>query len=272
MHQNRNKFWPIDVNYFEVASVSPKHCENFSMSSKQANELILITSNYVRINYEKKYNTPDIPMALKYIIIKYANKIIGCKLLSFQQDIEFSKLLTTKLSNLIKFKLLYRSSDHNFSTEKFHKLCDIQGPTITIIQSSHNTIFGGYTSVSWQSDKLYNYVADHEAFLFVIHYDHKYRDKKSDGTDKQLVKIMTPLIFKPKTEREQWSVFHSKSHGPSFGAGPDFQLNDNQQGIANCMPWSYNYGKIREITLPRFKKGNDQFRYIDYEVIKVILE
>ena len=51
-------------------------------------------------------------------------------------------------------KLLFRGSEDGFTAEKFHKLCDAKGPTLTVIKSERNYegkdfIFGGYTSLSW---------------------------------------------------------------------------------------------------------------------------
>ena len=111
-----------------------------------------------------------------------------------------------------------------------------------------------------------NYVNDQDAFLFVI----QYKNKKRDNTE---TRIKTPLLIEPQPEREQWSVFQGKSHGPSFGAGPDFQLNSHGHGVANCMPWSYNYGNdLKQVALPRFMHGNQQFQYLDYEVIQITIE
>ena len=48
-----------------------------------------------------------------------------------------------------KWKLLYRSSEHGYSGESFHKYCDDKKPTLVVIKSSGGWIFGGYTTQSW---------------------------------------------------------------------------------------------------------------------------
>ena len=63
-------------------------------------------------------------MVLKYLTIKFSNRIIGCKFLTIKEDLEFSKLSTTKLSPFDKFNLF-------------------------IITFMVGNIFGGYTSKSW---------------------------------------------------------------------------------------------------------------------------
>ncbi len=55
-----------------------------------------------------------------------------------------------------KWKLLYRSSEHYYSGDLFHKCCDNQGPTLIVIKSSGGWIFGGYTTRSWCGNGIYN--------------------------------------------------------------------------------------------------------------------
>ena len=49
-----------------------------------------------------------------------------------------------------KWKLLYRASEHDYTTDSFHECCDDKGPTLVIIKSSGGWIFGGYTTQSWK--------------------------------------------------------------------------------------------------------------------------
>ena len=53
-----------------------------------------------------------------------------------------------------KWKLLYRSSEHEYTTESFHEFCDNKGPTLIVIKSSGGWIFGGYTTQSWSGDGI----------------------------------------------------------------------------------------------------------------------
>ena len=64
-------------------------------------------------------------------------------------------------------ELLYRGSDHGFAAKDFHTKCDNKGANISIIKSEHGLIFGGYTSLSWES--LNNkYFLDNDAFIFSV--------------------------------------------------------------------------------------------------------
>lgn len=65
-----------------------------------------------------------------------------------------------------KWRLIYRASEHGFSAADFHSKCDNVSNTLTVIKSSCNHIFGGYTSVAW--DKSNAYKTDSNAFLFSL--------------------------------------------------------------------------------------------------------
>ena len=49
-----------------------------------------------------------------------------------------------------KWKLLYRASEHDYTTRSFHECCDDKGPTLIVIKSSEGWIFGGYATQSWE--------------------------------------------------------------------------------------------------------------------------
>ena len=60
------------------------------------------------------------------------------------------------LGNDYKWKLLYRASEHDYTSKSFHQYCDDKGPTLVIIKSSGGWIFGGYTTRSWSGRSIYN--------------------------------------------------------------------------------------------------------------------
>ena len=43
-------------------------------------------------------------------------------------------------------KRLYQASVHTFAAAKFHELCDGKGPTLTLVKTTGNHVFGGYTT------------------------------------------------------------------------------------------------------------------------------
>eukprot|EP01084_Bolivina_argentea_P030187 55972_1 len=128
----------------------------------------LIVWYYIRKEYENKFNAINIPMALKYLIVSFSKHIIGSKLLTFKEDIEFTELLLSKISNIKRFNLLFRASENGFKAKDFHNQCDNYGSTITIIKSNFGNIFGGYTNISWTSSRWISSASDLNAFLFLI--------------------------------------------------------------------------------------------------------
>ena len=76
------------------------------------------------------------------------------------------------------FNLIYRGSADGFEPSDFHKFCDNKGSTISVIKTTENEIFGGYTSLEWKSpeeqensedsNKEEDWKNDEEAFLFSV--------------------------------------------------------------------------------------------------------
>ena len=65
-----------------------------------------------------------------------------------------------------QFKLIYRASRDGYEASRFHAKCDNQPSTLTIIKTLFGYIFGGYTSVAWESS--FSYKADPNAFIFSL--------------------------------------------------------------------------------------------------------
>lgn len=49
----------------------------------------------------------------------------------------------------IRFELIYRGSRDGFTAKSFHTICDGKGPTLSLIKSEHEKVFGGFASISW---------------------------------------------------------------------------------------------------------------------------
>jgi hypothetical protein len=42
--------------------------------------------------------------------------------------------------------LIYQATRDGWTADNFHNKCDYQGPTITIVKTNKNRIFGGFTT------------------------------------------------------------------------------------------------------------------------------
>ena len=109
--------------------------------------------------------------------------------------------LVTWIGRPCHFRLLYKISRDGCSAQSFHQKCDGQGPTVTVLYNTNNTIFGGYLSQSWNSSG--GYINDPSGFLFRLQYN---------GSS-------NPLKF-PASNANYAGYGHS-SYGPMFGSGHD---------------------------------------------------
>ena len=179
-------------------------------AKKKRDDLQLVVWCFIREQYEDKLNRINVPIALKYLITKFSKNVIGSNMMTIKEDINFIQLLLLKISNIKRFKLLYRGSEHKYSAKKFHELCDGHGPTICFIKSNFVNIFGGYSSIKWSSDGGWH--KDENAFLFLIR------------SDNELQQQQCPVIL--DCVEPQYAVRHLSAYGPSFGSEHDICIRD----------------------------------------------
>ena len=48
--------------------------------------------------------------------------------------------------------MIFVGSEHKFLAKKFHELCDNKGPTLSVVKSEHDQVFGLYTEIAWRSE------------------------------------------------------------------------------------------------------------------------
>ena len=105
----------------------------------------------------------------------------------------------------VTFKLLWKGSTDGFGEATFHTKCDKQGPTLTVIKSQHDRVFGGFTSVPWTGSREYK--KDTTAFIYSLTHGGKYAQQRNDD-----------------------SICDSSSCGPIFGRASgynDIWIQDN---------------------------------------------
>ncbi|XP_069110335.1 interferon-induced protein 44-like isoform X1 [Argopecten irradians] len=100
------------------------------------------------------------------------------------------------------FTKLYSAKENGFDAGVFHQKCDNRGPTLTVISDTEGHVYGGYTSVSWQSAFIPQ-VYDRDAFLF-------YRD---NGSVQNMEKF--------SVRKCESAIAYDQTSGPIFGSEPD---------------------------------------------------
>ena len=153
------------------------------------------------------------------------------KLDRLDRKIDSTIISTDKLKNDLvtlcklsgkQFKLLYRASRDGFQASAFHAKCDHQAKTLTII-NANGCIFGGYTSVTWDSIGIYK--PDPSAFLFSL-----------------INAFSAPQLMPVKIDGYH-SIYCCASYGPTFGVG-DLYISNNSNATASsssCLNKSYNF-------------------------------
>ena len=135
-------------------------------------------------------------------------------------------------SGFKSMKLLYRGSRDGMTSQDFHNKCDNKGKTISLFLNDKGNIFGGYSSIPWESngrDKIAN-----DCFLFSL--TNMYN--------------LEPTKFPYEKGR---SVFHDSGNGPSFGSGRDLGFDKDFKVDNKC--WSYFPNSYKDI----LGKGNSMF-------------
>jgi len=149
-----------------------------------------------------------------------------------------------------RWKLLFRASKDGFASTQFHAKCDNKGTTVTVVYSTLNHVFGGYTTLSWQSSGD-AYQQDPNAFIFLLRSTNVLYKKPQKWT----IKTVTN------------SVYHSASYGPTFGGGFDFYL------CSGCNVTSGSYSNAGNSyncpTDQTLLAGVYSFMVKDYEVYQI---
>ena len=125
-----------------------------------------------------------------------------------------------------QFNLLYRATRDGFAAASFHAKCDHQPRTLTIIKTTSGCVFGGYTSLGWNSSSGWR--TDPDAFLF------------------SLVNFRCVPRLMPVKVGDRYSIYCNASNGPVFGSGNSIHISNN----SNSTMESYSdLGQSYEFTL-----------------------
>jgi len=198
----------------EFSSAVLKNCKEFPQTcfstNEKANEIKTKLQSTVKPLFE---NILELSTPIDLLSLSETGRI-GSVIVTKIEDV---KLLRSWIgSGIVKFKLLYRGSKDGFTGDAFHKKCDEFKPTITIIKSNHNKVFGGYSDMSWTSTN--NYKATANSWIFSL-----------DAKEK----------YKQKANQSHYGVYCYSSYGPTFGGGHDIYIANNCNTGNPCYS---NYG------------------------------
>jgi hypothetical protein len=151
-----------------------------------------------------------------------------------------------------KWHLLYRGSRDGFRSSDFHRQCDGCPNTVTLILTITGSIFGGFTSVPWDSRTGSRSDGSPASFLFTV--------KDPRGGSPSTFPIAIP------NQAKRIPIRWDPSYGPAFGGGQDLWVSDNCQVNASTCSGSGTYRNAQGAFI-----GEPAFRVKEIEVLSVIL-
>jgi hypothetical protein len=160
---------------------------------------------------------------------------------SFKSQILKGERQMTELMKLCEFSpshkwnLIYRGTRDGFGAKDFHSKCDGHSNTMSILKAKESEfIFGGYTTVSWESSARGKYKSDPNAFIFSL--------KNKDNQ---------PLKMKIDPNGHHRAIYCYSSFGPTFGG--DIHIADDANTTMNS--WSYLGCTYKH---PQYAKGTNE--------------
>lgn len=149
-----------------------------------------------------------------------------------------------------RWDLIYKATRDGFEAAKFHQLCNNQGPTMVIIQSTDGYLFGGYASQAWRS--IGNYVNATGSFLFLL--------TNANGNQP------TKFIY----NNNGYAFYDNQTYGPTFGNGHDLHISEKSNTNNNnyCNIGTYAYPNTLGLAQNTFT-GSKNFQTSEIEVFKL---
>ena len=138
-------------------------------------------------------------------------------------------------------------SKNGSKSEDFHNFCDNKGPTLTLIKTSKNHVFGGFTPLSWNcSGKNLNDTSN-QTFIFSLNSLKSYNMK---STSKKAIQCF-------------------KGKGPTFGDS-DIRVNENMTQGKSYANSCCNFLADKKLELIGSIGDSEEFNIDEIEIYKVI--
>ena len=147
--------------------------------------------------------------------------------------------------NSIKFELIFKMSENGSKAEDFHKYCDDKGPTLTLIKTTKDKIFGGFTPLNWKSKGESPKDKSNQTFIFSINLMKKF-----------------DMI---STEKLAIRYSNSVNYGDS-----DIYLSSNLKNGNSYANSGCNFLSNNKLELTGGKGESENFEAAEFEVFKVI--
>ena len=148
----------------------------------------------------------------------------------------------------IEIKLIFKMTENGTDGKSFHKFCDNKGPTLILIKTTKNKIFGGFTPLNWENDAKSKLDESNQTFIFSLNLNKKF-----------------DMINVKKKAIQGFQV----DSGPNFG---DYDL-----GLSNCLKEgrtfansNCNYLSNNKLELTGGTGNDEYFQTEEVEVYQII--
>jgi hypothetical protein len=229
-------FYTLNTEYLKRYEVDDKFIKK---SNEEANNLIkkaeLEIENLKDIIFDGnvlKFERNNEKICKNLLGVTISKKMIESNILDGNYQIK-ELFLLCEFPIRQKWNLIYRASKDGFEATNFHSKCDNKPNTLTIIKSTNDNVFGGYTEQKW--NQIFYYKDDPNSFLFSL-----------------INKLNKPIKIK-------WSksdgIYFGSNYGPIFGGGHDLCIADK----SNINTTSYSNLGLSYIH-PDYVFGSDKAR------------
>ncbi|CAF0739891.1 unnamed protein product [Didymodactylos carnosus] len=130
------------------------------------------------------------------------DKFEGTTLLNGEQQMKLNEFYG---KNDQRWQLLYKATKDGFDAAAFHRLCNNQGATMTIVRSTGGYLFGAFASRSWTSAGKFTNAPN--SFLYLL----------TNPVGSQ------PTKFPCKSNGHD--LHHNGNYGPTFGGNHDLHIS-----------------------------------------------
>jgi hypothetical protein len=151
-----------------------------------------------------------------------------------------------------RWELLYRGSRDGFRLSNFHGKCDGHSNTVTMIETTTECIFGGFTPIGWDSSNSWKEDSAKQSFLFRIK-DHRNSE---------------PHAF--PLSSSSYAICCNSSYGPTFGTGHNIHVADScHQNKSSYTNLGKNYVNDTGLDGTQVFTGEQYFTVREIEVFSI---
>ena len=230
-------------------------CINIENNLKEINKINQIIKKNIDKGYKEvqfNFDEEQIDSLLGYIKIfgnisvnNFDSSILHTNIKKQETIINWIREKTNK--NFIRFEKIFIMNKNGSSSKDFHKYCDNNGPTLTLIKTINNKIFGGFAPLNWDISGIDKIDENNQTFIFSLSSMKKY-----------------DMINKDKS-----AICCNREYGPSFGAS-DFCILSNMKKGETYANEVTNFLSNNNLELTGGEGNNEYFDVDNFEVLKVL--